>query len=321
MSVKKKVLISVTNYATLCAEAMTLMQDNEIEVIDNPHNRAFYHFEELKTIMHDIDAVVAGLDDWNAKVFEFSPRLKTISRFGVGVDNINLDDARKHNVLVTNAPGVNSVSVAELAVGMMIDLLRDVSRLNNVTKTGVWERFVGFNMRGKTVGLLGFGSIAQNVARLLTGFGMTVLAYDKFPNMEAAKSLNVMMATVEDVIKRSDIISMHMPSLPETRHFLNAERIGAMKSGSYLINTARGPLIDEKALYDALKSGKLKAAAVDVYETEPVKKDNPLLTLPNLITTPHTAAETKETYRDVGLLGAQAILDVFSGKRPKNLLN
>ncbi len=321
MSAKKKVLITVTNYFLYCAEAKMLLLDNGVELIANHRDRAFLYFGELQEVMGDVDAVVAGLDDWNEKVFAISPKLKTLSRFGVGVDNIDLAQARKYGIDVTNAPGINSVSVAELTVGMMIDVLRKISGLNQLTKKGIWERFVGLSVRGKTIGLLGFGNIAQNVAKLLTGFGVTVLAYDKYPNLEAAGNYNVTMTSAEEILSRSDVVSVHIPNIAETRGFMNAARIGAMKDGAVLINTARGPLVDEKALFDALKSGKLSGAALDVYETEPVAKDNPLLGLPNLITTPHTAGETRETYRDVGLLGAQAILDVFAGKKPKNLVN
>ncbi|MDR1827753.1 MAG: phosphoglycerate dehydrogenase, partial [Methylobacteriaceae bacterium] len=276
---------------------------------------------ELSKVVGEIDGVVAGVDTWDEAVFQLAPKLKVIARFGVGVDNIDCAAATRHNVVVTNAAGGNSNAVAELTVGLIISAMRAIVPLHNSTRQGAWDRFVGTEIVNRTVGLLGFGNIARKVARKLSGFDARIIAYDKYPNLEAAQTLGVEMVSADDVLTRSDIVCTLLPSLPETKHFMNSETFGKMKDGSYFVNTARGALVDEAALADALTSGKLRGAAVDVYEKEPVLKDNPLLKLDNLVTTPHTAAETYETYTLVGRITAEAVLDVLNGRSPANQLN
>ena len=158
------------------------------------------------------------------------------------------------------------------------------------------------------------------IARKLSGFDVTVIAHDKFPDFEAAEALNVEIVGAGEVLSRSEVVCVMLPGLPETRHFMNAETFERMKAGAYFINTARGALVDEAALKAALDSGKLRGAAIDVYESEPVDPGNPLLNVPGLVTTPHTAAETYETYSSVGLLTARAVVDALDGRVPRNLL-
>lgn len=317
---KKKVLVTATNYSQLCAAGKKLLEEHGCEIIENPFGRPMTP-TELQAFAPQADAVVAGVDTWNSSIFSQMPKLKVISRFGVGVDNINLEDASKAGVKVTNAAGMNANAVAELTIGLLISAMRHIPQLYQTTRQGQWDRFVGEELINRKVGLLGFGNIARYVAKKLMGFEVEVSAYDKYPNLEAARDLNVTMCDKEEILRNSDVVILLLPSLKETYHFMNDDAFGMMKPGSYLINTARGALVDEAALYRALTSGRLCGAAVDVYETEPTQKDNPLFTLDNVVTTPHTAAETYKTYHDIGLLTAQAILDVFNGREPKNLLN
>ncbi|SKA29888.1 phosphoglycerate dehydrogenase [Consotaella salsifontis] len=314
-----KVLVTATNYSKLCREAKALFEENGWEVVENTFGRPMT-FDELKSRVGDIDAVIAGVDDWNEAVFKIAPKLKVISRFGVGVDNIDVETARRHGIAVTNAAGGNSNAVAEITIGLIISAMRAIPQLHQTTRQGRWDRFVGEEILGRTVGILGFGNIAQKIARKLQGFEVEVLAYDKYPNQEAASRLGVTLATSEDVLSRADVLLMMLPSLPETRGFMNAETFAKMKDDAYFINTARGALVDETALADALSSGKLRAAAIDVYQSEPTSADNPLFQLDGIVTTPHTAAETFEAYRGIGLLTARAVLDVFAGRSPANLL-
>ncbi|GAE31805.1 D-3-phosphoglycerate dehydrogenase [Halalkalibacter hemicellulosilyticusJCM 9152] len=211
--------------------------------------------------------------------------------------------------------------MAELTINLILNSLRNTVHLHHTTQQGNWDRFVGVELKGKKVGLLGFGNIAQNVAKKLQGFDVEMYAYDKFPNEEIAGKYNVTFLSYEEILKKCDIVSMHLPHMDETHHFMNKERFRQMKEGAFFINTSRGGLVDEQALYEALHSDHLQAAAIDVYEKEPTKSTNPLFQLKNIITTPHTAAETYETYHFVGLLTAQAIVDVFQNKKPNNLLN
>lgn len=314
-----KILVTATNYSQLCSAAKSLLEKSDCEIIESPFGRPMT-FEEIKDHIDDVEGVVAGVDDWNEEVFKIAPKLKVISRFGVGVDNIDIEAARKHGIQVTNAAGGNSNAVAELTIGLIISAMRNVPQLHATTREGQWDRFSGYEVINRTVGLLGFGNIARSIAKKLQGFDVNIVAYDKYPNMDAAKELNVSMMESDEVIAAADVLCMMLPSLPETQHFMNAETFAKMKDGSYFINTARGALVDEKALADALTSGKLRAAAIDVYEQEPTSPTNPLFNIPNIVTTPHTAAETYETYHSVGLITANAILDVFAGRTPKNIL-
>jgi D-3-phosphoglycerate dehydrogenase / 2-oxoglutarate reductase len=315
MTFHRKVLVTATNYSMLCSESRALFEKNGWQVIENMFGRPMT-FDELKEGVGDIDAVVAGVDTWNEAVFQLAPKLKIISRFGVGVDNIDVETARRFGIKVTNAAGKNANAVAELTIGLLLAVMRNIPSLHQAARRGIWDRFVGQELVGRTIGFLGFGAIAQKVARKLAGFDVKIIACDKYPNLKAAKKLQVTLVSAEEVLRRSDVVSLLLPSLKETHHFMNAKTFGLMKNGAYFINTARGALVDENALYDVLASRKLTAAAIDVYEVEPVSPDNPLFQLPNIVTTPHTAAETYETYRTVGLHTAQSILDEFEGTNP-----
>ena len=250
----KKVLVTATNYSTYCSAAKALLEENGVEVIENPYGRPMTR-EELLAVIGDIDGVVVGVDTWNEEIFAHAPKLRAMARFGVGVDNIDLAAARAHGIQVTNAKGMNSNPVAELTVGLILSTLRNVPAFNASIREGKWDRFMGRDLAGMTVGLLGFGDIAQRVAKKLSGFDVTVCAYDLYPNLEKARELNVEMASMEEVLRRADVVCMHLPSLPSTHHIMDAETFGMMRDGSYFINTARGALVDETALAQALRSG------------------------------------------------------------------
>lgn len=317
---RKKVLITATNYSAICTQGKKILEDNGFEIIENPHGRPI-RFEEIKEVITDVCAVVAGVDTWDEEVFQIAPELKIISRFGVGVDNIDVTKAKEYGIKVTNCKGINSNAVSEHVLALMLSMVRMIPRLSRTMKEGTWERAVYHEFHAMTVGLLGFGDIACKVADKLQPFGTRILAYDVFPNIKAAEDRNVRMTSMEEVLKQSDVISIHVPSLPETYHMINRDTIELMKENVYLINTARGSIVDEKALYTALKSGRIAGAAVDVYEQEPAAADNPLFGLDNFIGTPHVSAESYESYEMCGIETAQAIVDVLiNKKKPKNLL-
>jgi D-3-phosphoglycerate dehydrogenase / 2-oxoglutarate reductase len=321
MSSQRKILITPTNYSERCIEAKNLLIKKGYQLIENKSDKPFFSFERLKEIMPEIDGVVAGLDDWNESIYKIAKRLKIIARFGIGVDNIDLVKAKKYGIKITNAKGKNANAVAELTISFMLGVLRNVTALNTSVKSGLWERFIGYELAGKNIGLVGFGAISQSVAKKLACFGVNIFAYDKYPNHDIAIELNVKMVSFGEILKNCDIVSLHVPSTEETFHMMGKEQFNMMKDGAYFINTARGALVDEKALYNALTTQKLTTAAIDVYENEPTILENPLLKLNNLICTPHTAAETYEAYNALGNTTAQALIDVFEGKIPENLLN
>jgi D-3-phosphoglycerate dehydrogenase len=277
---------------------------------------------ELDEFLPEISAVVAGVDDWTDEVFAHAPKLKVIARFGVGVDNIDLAAAKARGIKVTNARGANADAVAELAIGGMLAMLRNFAFLDRTTRAGKWERSVGHTLRGRVLGLVGFGAIARYVAKLARAFDAEVLAFDSCPDEAAARDLGVRFVPLDALLAASDVVSLHVPATPETKNLINSATLARMKPGAILINTARGAVVDEAALFGALKSGRLSGAVLDVHATEPTTALDPLFSLPNVLVFPHTAAETWETYHQVGLITAEAVADVVKrGKEPVNWLN
>lgn len=309
----KKVLAALPNYSKFCREAKKLLVENGCQVVENETGGPL-SFDQLKDYVHDIDAVIAGVEEWNAAVFDLAPQLKVIARFGVGVDNLDLDEAKKRGIVVTNCPGLNAVSVAEHTVMLMLNLLRECPQLNEDTRKGNWRRLLVTELNGKTVGLLGFGAVARNVAVRLKAFGCDVIAYDKFPNEAAAAEIGVRLCEMEEVLAMSDILSVHVPGMKETYHLICRESITKMKNGVYLVNTSRGTNVDEAAVCEALNCGKIAGFGTDVFEFEPVTPQDPLFRFQNYICTPHTAAESHENYHNTGIKTAQAVLAALTGE-------
>jgi len=317
-----KVLVSASHFDTLCKNAWNLLESNGHEVVYDP-DKAFpaYSYEELKVIIGDIDVALIGMDHYNEDVFKIAPKLKAVAKFGVGVDNIDGEAAKKYGVKVLNAPGQNSNAVAELTIGMMIDVLRKVVPLHNQVTLGRWPRHIGSEIKGKTVGLLGFGAIARLVAKKLNAFDVNVRAYDLYPDIKSAEDLGVKMTTKEEVIEDSDILSLHIPATAETYHMFNDDMFSKMKKGSYIINAARGALIDTEALSRALKSGQIAGAGLDAFEPEPLPKDSSILQCENIVLTPHTGSETVESYENVSICTVKDIIAVLAGKEPVHWTN
>lgn len=277
-------------------------------------------FDELKEIVEDIDGVVVGVDDWNEDVFKLAPKLKGMARFGVGVDNIDLNAAKEHGIIVCNSPGINSSAVAEQAVALMLSLIRNIPEMNRAVRKGEWPRPMFHELKSRTIGFLGFGAIARNVAQRLAGFGPEMIAYDKYPNQEAADKLGVRLVSQEEVLKESDIISIHLPATDETKHLINKETIQQMKDGVYIVNTARGSIVNEADMAGALESGKAAGFGTDVFEHEPIDLSGPLFKYDNYIATPHVSAETFENCETTSVVTARALLAVFEGREPENRL-
>jgi D-3-phosphoglycerate dehydrogenase/(S)-sulfolactate dehydrogenase len=252
---------------------------------------------ELKAILGQFDVLaVRSATRVTADMLEGSGRLKLIARAGVGVDNIDVEAATRKGVVVMNTPGGNSAAVAELAIGLMLALLRQLVPAINATKAGKWEkkRFArGHELFRKTVGLVGFGSVGQLVAQRCIALGTTVIAYDPHP-AEASRRLGVPIVSLDELFRSSDIVSLHVPLMENTRNLVGSQLLGLMKKGSYLVNCARGGIVDEGALATALRDGTLAGAAMDVFATEPVPPDHPLLSLENFLCTPHLGASTEE---------------------------
>lgn len=317
-----RILVSASHYDTVCAEAKKFLEEQGHEVIFDP-DREFpaYTKNELKMLLKDVDAAVIGMDRYDREVFEFAPKLRAVAKFGVGVDNIDGEAAAEHGVYVLNAPGQNACAVAELAAGVIICLLRGIIDFDGAVRDGHWPRVLKTDLRAKTVGLVGFGAVARCLAERLRAFETEILAYDLYPNRAEAERIGVRLCPLEEVLQSSDIVSLHVPETPETHHLINRETIAQMKDGAYLVNTARGALVDMDALTDALKSGKLSGAALDAFETEPLLPDAPILQYPNVICTPHIGGETVDSYQRIAITTARDIAAVLAGEEPRYCTN
>jgi len=274
--------------------------------------------EELKNVIKDYDAIVVrSATKVTADVIESAANLKLIVRGGVGIDNIDVEAAKSKGITVQNTPTASTVSVAEHTFALLLALARNVSLADRSMKEGRWEKkkFKGTELYNKTLGLIGVGRIGLAVAKRAIGFEMKVIGYDPYLDPNIMRDNGVEPVTdIDRLVQEADIISLHIPLTNETKHIINSERIQKMKDGAILINCARGGVVDEDALYQALKSGKLAGAALDVFEQEP-PENSPLLGLDNIILTPHIGASTKEAQKRVGIESAKTIIKFFENNK------
>lgn len=279
--------------------------------------------EELLADVRDAEAlVVRSATRVDAELIAAAPQLRVIARAGTGVDNVDLEAASARGILVLNAPGVNSVSVAEHACALMLALARSIAAADAALKQGRWEKknLVGAELRGKTLGLVGLGRIGQEVASRSHGFGMTVLAHDPFIAAHVAEDLDIELVPLDDLLARSDYVSLHLPGTPSTRHVIDAKRLAIAKPGIRIINTARGSLVDEAALLDAIESGRVGGAGLDVFETEP-PIDSRLVAAPQVVATPHIAASTVEAQELIGIETLTSVRDYLRDGIVRNAVN
>jgi D-3-phosphoglycerate dehydrogenase len=279
--------------------------------------------DQLKADLADADAlVVRSATKVTAEVIAAAPKLRAIARAGTGVDNVHVESATARGIVVMNAPGANSISVAELALAQILALARKLPAADASMKQGIWDKksFMGEEIRGKVLGLAGLGRIGLAVARRARAFEMVVIAHDPFVSSEIGEELGIEMVSLDDLCARADYLSLHMPSTPETKRLFNAERLATCKKGLKIVNTARGDLIDEAALAAAIQSGHIGGAALDVYEAEPTK-DHTLQKLPQVVASPHIAASTREGQELVGLETAAALRDFLKTGVIRNSVN
>jgi D-3-phosphoglycerate dehydrogenase / 2-oxoglutarate reductase len=278
--------------------------------------------ETIAKELPDADAlIVRSATRVTPQLLAQAPRLRAVGRAGVGVDNIDLDEATRRGVLVMSTPGGNAVSVAEHTFALMLALARQVPRLDSALREGRWEKSSsGTEVRGKTLGLIGLGRIGSEVAKRAEAFDMHVIAYDPYISETAAKELQVKLVSLDKLLAESDFISLHTALSPATQNMVNASSIAKMKKGARIINAARGELIDEAALAEAIKNGRLGGAAVDVFLEEP-PKNSPLVGIPNVIATPHIAGSTQEAQEEVGTQVAVEIRDYLVDGIIRNAVN
>jgi len=304
----KKILISTSSFGKDSPEPLQLLQKNGIQYVLNPHGRKVER-EELLALAKDCDGVIAGTEKYDAAALAALPNLKSISRCGAGMDGVDLEAAKKAGVRVMATPDAPTQAVAELAVGLMLDACRKISRMDRAMRKGEWKKEMGGLMEGKSVGIIGLGRIGRRVAELLSPFGVKIIAVEPNPDREWMRKNQASLVTMDELLKQADIISLHVPLTQENRNLLDADRLSKMKKGAILINTSRGGLVDERALKEALKSGPLGAAALDVYVKEPY--DGDLKELENIILTPHIGAYAKEARIRMEMEAAGHIIEML----------
>ncbi len=312
---ERKVLVTPRSFGMHDPALKTKLEQTVGEVVYNATGRPL-RSEELIPMVAGCDGMIAGLDEIDRTVIEAAHKLKVIARYGVGVDQVDLKTAQARGIIVTNTPGANSSSVAELAIGLMLSLARDIPQVVSSTRSGKWPRAQGVTLDGKVIGLLGLGAIGKRVARRLAGFDCRLIAFDPYVDAEEAKTWGVELLPRGDVIAQADFLSLHLPVLPETRGMVNATFLAQMKRGAYLINTARGELVDDGALFDALQSGHVSGAALDVLQQEPPDPAHPLLALSQVLVTSHTGSHTDGAANAMGHMAIHDCLAVLEGKEP-----
>jgi D-3-phosphoglycerate dehydrogenase / 2-oxoglutarate reductase len=314
---KKKILI------------VQAIHERGVQVFDDRFDVRVASDPSVATVIREIEGVegvVVRTAPFTREIIEAAKQLKVIGRHGVGVDNIDVKAATEKGIVVVNTPNANATSVAEHTVTVIGALAKRVVAYDRATREGRWEirnSYSAVDLDGKTLGLVGIGRIGSMVAgRVAAAYNMKVIAYDPYVTPEKARELGVTLcAQMDDVFRQADIVSLHTPLTPETRGFVNDAKLRLMKPTAFLINLSRGEVVNEKALYDALKSGVIAGAAIDVFDPEPPLKDNPLFALENIILSPHSAALTQECVIRMATGAAEGVVDVLSGKRPQFIVN
>ena len=280
--------------------------------------------EELKEIIKDYDAlIVRSATKVTKDIINSGTRLKVVGRAGVGLDNVDLEAATQKGIIVMNTPAGNTISTAEHTLSMILALSHNIPQANASMKQGEWKRskFIGVELYNKILGIIGLGRIGKEVARRALSFGMKILAYDPFLSKEAAQGLGVEIVELKELLSQSDYITVHTPLTDETKHIISTKEFAAMKKGARVINCARGGIIDEAALANAVKEGKVAGAAIDVFEKEPPSPDCELLKLDNVITTCHLGASTEEAQVNVAIEVAEIVRDALLGRGIRNAAN
>jgi len=285
-----------------------------------------YTEEELMRELEDMDALlITSRERVTKKVIEAAKRLKIVAKYGAKPDlvNVDIEAATKKGIPVTWTPSSNADSVAEHAISLIMALMKKIFLSSSHLKTGGWriETLCGYELMNKTIGIIGLGAVGYKVAEKIRGFGVKILVYDPYISEELAKIVEAQVVGLGTLLKESDVISVHAALTEKTRGLIGERELKMMKKSALIINTARGAIIDEKALYKALKEGWIAGAGLDVFEEEPARPDNPLFTLDNVVVTPHVAAFTYEALRRETFMAAEEVIRVLRGEKPKFVIN
>ena len=295
-----------------------MLEEAGFTVLQGSRELNLWNEDDLISELQDCVAVIAGSEPFTPRVLKASPKLRVIARTGVGFDAVDLPTCDAQGVVVATTPGVNHHSVAEHTIAMLMGLARGFPELDRKVRVGDWVRMQRPRVLGCTMGIVGLGRIGQAVATRAVGLGLKVLACEPYPNHEFVKQWDIELTDLDDLLSRSDYVSLHNPYTAETKHLMNRDRFAKMKPGSVFINTARGGLVDETALNAALESGHLRAAGLDVFEIEPLPLDSPLLKFKNVMLAGHVAGLDAESQRDTLNMSADTILQLHRGDWPQD---
>lgn len=309
------VFVSTHPFSSTSKKPMQLLKDNGFNVKLNPLKHKISTQELVKHI-GDAEVLIAGTEKITKEVFENAPNLKLISRVGIGLDGVDFDLCKKHGVRVAYTPDAPTLAVAELCVGMILDLARKISATDKNIRKNMWARYMGTLLYGKTIGVIGMGRIGKSLIHLLSSFGINFIVHDIKPDVAFAKLYKVKFVSKEEVLKSSDIVSVNIPLKKDTYDYITNKELKLMKSSSILINTARGGIVNEDALFHALKEGAISGAGVDVFEEEPYK--GKLIELENCLLTCHMGASTVDSRTDMETQAAEEAIRYKEGKALKN---
>jgi D-3-phosphoglycerate dehydrogenase len=309
-----RVLIGSRSFGQAFPEHLQQLEAAGCQVIPNSVGRA-YRAAELLQVMPEMDAIISGTDELTAEVIKAAPRLKTIAKHGVGLETIDLAAARACGIVVTATPGTNHDSVADLTLALLLALARSIVPTHLNVKTGGWKAFIGIELRDKTLGIVGLGRIGKAVCQRAQAFGMQMIAFDPYPDADFAAAHNVTFVTLPELLAASDVVSLHAPAEDTTGPLIGPAELALMKPSAFLINTARGQLVDEAALAVALRKKRLAGAGLDAFVDEP-PAGSPLLELDNVVLSAHLGGRTVDCQRRMGEMCLENCLRVLRGEAP-----
>lgn len=293
------------------------IEEAGLEVVYPPNAMSLMDPADLLQHLDGVSAVLAGMEPFNAEVLAKS-NLRVVARAGVGYDAVDMAAASKRGVVVTITPGTNEISVAEQALSLLLGVMRGQPGRDQEVRSGVWKRVPLPRLSGKTIGLVGLGRIGRAVATRAQGLGLKVIASDPLADSAFAAKHDIRLVTLDELYAEADIVSLHTPATPETVRMINAKSLAKMKPGAVFINTARGSLVDEAALAEALRSGHLMAAGLDVFDVEPLALDSPLLALNNVLLAPHMGGLDEESLEAMATMAGRSIAELYRGEWPGN---
>lgn len=316
-----KILVTPTSFRKpVNAHAVKLLESFADEVVYNDTGSPLTG-NQLIELLQGCDGYLAGVDYINSEIIESMPStVRVISRYGAGIDRVDLDACRERGILVTNTPGANATAVCELAFGLMLSLSRSIPALDRAVRRGEWPRSNGMELSGKRLGIVGLGNIGKQLAVRAKSFEMDVCAYDPFIDQAFVKIERIEEMSLDELCQSSDIVSLHLPFTDITRNIIDKKRMQSMKPGTIIINTSRGGLIDEIAAAELLRNGYLRGMGLDAFEEEPLQA-SPLKDLDNVILTPHTGAHTDEAIKRMGLMSVKNLIAVLTGEPCENVVN